>query len=420
MNINALAFFDEAKILKRIFNLPVALLLIIIISIFFVDYLGTNVKQFFYSVSLSIKDLLVFFMPCIILAYISSSIIELGRKASWFIALALACVMLSNFFSTFIAYYVSTFCLASNSYFILNKLEVHDSLKPLWTCNLPKFMSNDFALLIGVLWGLAGAFLKIPFLVRLSSVLTKTVSFSLHRIFIPLVPLFVAGFILKLGHEGLLVSISKEYTPVFFVIFITQVSYLMLLYLGVSKFKLSQVAFYLKNVMPSSLTAFCTMSSAASIPVTLKAAEKNTGDAPLSRMLIPGTANIHLIGDSIGVPIMCIAILLSFGFKFPSFADYMAFALQFVLAKFCIAAVPGGGIVVMVPIIEAYLGFSPEMSALVSAFYIFFDPINTSVNVTGNGVFAIMLSKLNNFLKKFSSLSFGNLRTQPKQQANKL
>ena len=92
MNINALAFLNEAKILKRIFNLPVALLLIIITSIFFVDYLGTNVKQFFYSVSLSIKDLLVFFMPCIILAYISSSIIELGRKASWFIALALACV----------------------------------------------------------------------------------------------------------------------------------------------------------------------------------------------------------------------------------------------------------------------------------------------------------------------------------------
>lgn len=392
LNQKAFSFF------KKFINLPVFLCAVLCVSIFFGQAIDINIKRFFYTVSLNIKDVLVFFMPCIILAYMASSIIKLGQKASFFAIFVLVCLMCSNFLSTLIAYGVSVFTLKSDSHIAFNKFILSDSLKPLWSLYLPKIISNEKAILTGFILGIAGVYFKSSLVKKISFHLTEIVAFFLNRVFIPLVPLFVTGFILKLGHEGLLIQLSKAYSSVFLTIFAVQAAYILFLYGIAARFNLSQFSTYLKNVFPSALTAFCTMSSAATIPITLQGAEKNTGNVNLSRFLIPGTANIHLIGDSIGVPLMAIAIMLSFGFEFPSFAYYMAFALQFVLAKFCIAAVPGGGIIVMIPVIENYLGFSPEMASIISAFYIFFDPINTAMNVSGNGVFAILMSKINGLL----------------------
>ena len=42
----------------------------------------------------------------------------------------------------------------------------------------------------------------------------------------------------------------------------------------------------------------------------------------------------------------------------------------------------------MLPILEQYLGFNAEMLSLITALYILFDPIITSVNILGNGAFA--------------------------------
>ena len=91
---------------------------------------------------------------------------------------------------------------------------------------------------------------------------------------------------------------------------------------------------------------------------------------------------------------MALAILLSFGGDLPSFSDYLIFASFFVLAKFAVAAVPGGGILVMLPILEKYLGFSGEMLSLITMLYMMFDPVLTASNVMGNGSFVMLISKL--------------------------
>ena len=54
---------------------------------------------------------------------------------------------------------------------------------------------------------------------------------------------------------------------------------------------------------------------------------------------------------------------------------------------------------VMLPILEKYLKFSPEMLSLITALYIVFDPIITSANVIGNGAFTMMFAKLYDKLK---------------------
>jgi Na+/H+-dicarboxylate symporter len=64
------------------------------------------------------------------------------------------------------------------------------------------------------------------------------------------------------------------------------------------------------------------------------------------------------------------------------------------VAKFSAAGVPGGTIIIMIPVLEAYLGFSPEMSSVIMTMYMLFDPFCTSANVLGNGLFAIVFEKI--------------------------
>jgi Na+/H+-dicarboxylate symporter len=130
------------------------------------------------------------------------------------------------------------------------------------------------------------------------------------------------------------------------------------------------------------------------MPLTMIGAEKNTKNSFLSRLIIPATVNIHLIGDCFAIPIFAFAVIKSFGAIEPTFFSYLIFALYFVLAKFSVAGIPGGGVLVMLPVLESHLGFTSEMSSLITALYILFDPVITSANVSGNGGFAMIINKL--------------------------
>jgi Na+/H+-dicarboxylate symporter len=124
------------------------------------------------------------------------------------------------------------------------------------------------------------------------------------------------------------------------------------------------------------------------MPLTIMGAENNAQNKDLARSVIPATVNIHLVGDCFAIPIFAYAVLKSFGMDEPSLLNYLIFSFYFVMAKFSVAAIPGGGIIVMLPILESYLGFSGEMMSLITALYILFDPVITSANVLGNGAFA--------------------------------
>ena len=147
-------------------------------------------------------------------------------------------------------------------------------------------------------------------------------------------------------------------------------------------------------MLPAAIAGFGSMSSAAAMPLTIIGAEKNSKNSDLARSVIPITVNIHLVGDCFAIPIFAFAVMKSFGIAEPSFAAYLTFASFFVLAKFSVAAVPGGGILVMLPILEKYLGFNAEMLSLITALYILFDPVITCANVLGNGGFSQVVEKL--------------------------
>ena len=61
--------------------------------------------------------------------------------------------------------------------------------------------------------------------------------------------------------------------------------------------------------------------------------------------------------------------------------------------------VPGGGIIVMIPILKSILGFSPEMVGIITTLYLLTDGFSTACNVMGDNAVAILVNKL---LKKIN------------------
>ncbi len=112
----------------------------------------------------------------------------------------------------------------------------------------------------------------------------------------------------------------------------------------------------IKNMLPATISGFSTMSSAASMPLTIIGVENNiqSQNKEIARSVVPITVNIDLVGDCFAIPIFAYAVLKSFGMAERSLVHYLTFTFYFVLAKFSVAAVPGGGIIVMLALPNNY------------------------------------------------------------------
>lgn len=265
-------------------------------------------------------------------------------------------------------------------------------LQPAWIFTLPPLFANNYAMFAGLLLGiLLGRFLPSK-ASTLSAHIDRAISYLL-KAFLYAIPFFISGFFIKMAHDQMIGYILQNYGKIFALTACSLALYIFFLYyLAVRKTNLTPLQ-SLKNMLPAALAGFGSMSSAAAMPLTLLGVEKNSKHPDLARSIIPATVNVHLIGDCFAIPIFAFAVLKSFGVEEPTFLGYLIFACYFVLAKFSVAAVPGGGILVMLPILEHYLHFDPTMLSLITALYILFDPIITCANILGNGAFAMNLSK---------------------------
>ncbi|MBY0282319.1 MAG: dicarboxylate/amino acid:cation symporter [Alphaproteobacteria bacterium] len=382
------------------FKIPILLSLILLFSLMFGHIVPAQAKSFIYSLSLILKETLIFFLPFLIFAFLFSSMCQLQKGALKFALFLIPLICLSNFTSAMVAYGVGNVALGNNHLLSAVAHTSETSLEPIWTIIFPKLISNDYALLFGILFGIAFAFFAPQQAQRLSEKLLGITSFILKRLFIPVMPIFILGFSLKLQHEQILATICKDYLFVFILIASAAYGYIFFLYGFFNSFKGKAWFTSIQNMIPALVSGFSTMSSAASMPFTILGSEKNISRPEIARAVIPATANNHLVGDCFAIPIFALAILVSFNSSLPSYSDYCIFAFYFVLAKFAVAGVPGGGVLVMLPVLEQHLGFSPMMLSLITTLYIIFDPLITSANVAGNGAFAMFFSKVYGTISK--------------------
>jgi len=390
------------EFIKKI-KIPIILFVTLMLPIFFGSQIPLEIKSISYALSLSIKGVLEFVLPFIIFSFIFYCLSNLQKGALFFVFLLIVCIFVSNFTALMMSY-CSGYIGLNLLHFTATAVNTAPQLAPAWQFHLTKLISNDIALLWGFSIGIFFSIWPNPKAKKIAIKLNWLANLFLKKVFLPLLPLFILGFVFKLEYEHLLKTSLTLYGPILVLIIVTQWLYICSWYFVASQFSFKKFWFYLKNVLPASLTGFCTISSAAAMPVLLVSTEKNLGDAEQAKMLVPAIINIHTIGSAIGIPILSLATILTFGLPMPSLYTFSIFAFYTALAKYAVAAVPGGVIIVVAPILEAHLGFSSDMVGLITAVYLICDPFGTTANVTANGVFPILFTKLHKKLTQSGRL----------------
>lgn len=379
------------------FKLPLILLGILIVPYFVGGLVPVELKELSYALSLTMKSLLEFVIPFIIFSFLFLSLISLGNGVVSFILLLIGLVFVSNFTAIMAGYGVgSNFIgsLAANT-----SVDPELMLHPAWDFTVRRLVSNQQVLIFGFAVGMFFALRPNEIALKIAKYLNRYAMAFLKRVFVPLLPLFILGFVFKLEQDDILGTALTVYGPVLLLVVGTQLLYISMIYLIASGFSSKKFFAYLKNVLPATLTGFSSVSSAVAMPILIMATEKNLGDKKMARTIVPAIINIHTLGSALGLTMLILATMLTFNMPVPPLEVFIVFAFFYALSKFAVAAVPGGMVIVVAPLLQTYLGFSNEMIGLITAVYMIFDPFGTATNVTCNGGFSIILSRIYNAIR---------------------
>lgn len=379
-------------------KLPAILLTVLFIPILTEGWLSYEVKSFFYSLSLTIKSLLVFVLPFIVFSFVVTCLVRVGKHALIFLFLLIGMVFISNITAIFTGYTIGSIMVPLMTMPISLDAPDSNGLAAMWVFELPLLFTNMNALIMGFI---AGIMVNLQDIKPLRAFFFKASDMSsgfLKHFFIPILPFFILGFAFKLHADGILSQAISAYGPILLLVIVSQLAYLFTYFFVAARFSLRVFMAYLNNILPAWLTGLSTVSSAVTMPVLIECTGKNIGSLLMARTIVPATINIHTIGSAIGLTILALVTLNTFNMPLPDLQSFAVFGFYYALAKFSVAAVPGGVILVVGPILQSLMGFSDEMLGLITAVYMIFDPFGTAMNVSGNGVFAIVFSRLCHYL----------------------
>lgn len=386
-------------------KLPFIIIAILVGVYFFGNGVDASVVTFFYTISSLIKEVLVLVLPIVIFIFMTAFLVEFNSGVILFVTGLIGCIIASNTLVTFYSYGMFSLLhpLVIDTQHHVIKLTATTLIQPMFGLPIKMIVDNNIALLSGLAMGLLLTFFQNQRMILGFKKARETSVRILRKTLTPIIPLFIFGFMLKLQKEDLLEQMIVVYSKVFIVILITMILYITAMYTLLAKGNIVKAFKTMQAFFPAAITAFSTMSSMAAYPVTLECAQKISKNFRLTQGILTSTVNIHLMGVGIAIPIMAMTVMMYFGHPFPSLWTYSVFAFFLIFAKFTVAAIPGGSVVIAIPILQDHLGFTPEMSALMMSLYVLVDPFSTTTNVLGNGAFSLMMTKLFSPLVKHKS-----------------
>jgi Na+/H+-dicarboxylate symporter len=371
------------------------ILLIIIASLSFKDFIPFEWKVLAFTLSAILKKLFMFVLPLLIFPFIINSFFEIRAKGAYLAFCILLLTFISNTFSIMIAYFFGTQLIPFFGIEKIIQFDLKESISPIFDINLTPFLGVSEVMIIaafmGMVLGCMNNYKKPLFKIILGY--QKFSQTFFEKVFIPILPLYVLGSILKVTHETDFSALLQIFGNMIAVIVIVQFSYIIFLFFLGSGKGFNKTIACIKNALPSAIIGFSTMSSLVTMPVTLRNVEKNTDNARIAKLTVNMTVNCHDVGDCIAIPMMMLTIIYATTMSLPALSTYFWFALSVSFAQFSGVSIPGGSIIIICPFLVKFFGFSNEMLSLIIVLSILMDPLCTAKNVMGNNAFAMIINR---------------------------
>lgn len=342
-----------------------------------------------------IGQLITFTIPLIILFYIASGIATLPQGSTRLLGKTVGLAYGSTITAGILAFLVASALLPGlMEGSKISAIAEGEGLKSFIEFSIPPMFSVMTALALAFVFGLGISATNAKNLRANLIEGRDIIEMLLVKVIIPLLPVYIAGVFAEMTVAGTVFATLKTFAVVLVMalvmhwLWITTIYVVSGLALGRSPLTL------LKNMLPAYFTALGTMSSAATIPVSLNCSKENGVDEGVVNFTIPLCASIHLSGSTITIVTCATAVmLLTESLTVPSLMGMIPFILVLGITMIAAPGAPGGAVMAALGLLASMLGFNEAALGLMIALYLAQDSFGTACNVTGDGVIALWVNR---------------------------
>lgn len=340
-------------------------------------------------------QLLFFTIPLLILFFITSGIAGLPQNSGKLLGRTLGTAYLSTILAGTMAFLVAALVvpMLSADASVTAPADGH-ALEPFIELSIPPLMGIMSALATAFIFGLGIAATRAVELKTVFDQGRDVIEKLLVVVIIPLLPFYIAGVFAELAAAGTVFDTLKTFGVVLALSISLHWVWIMVLFFAAG-IRAGQSPFTLvKNMLPAYFTALGTMSSAATIPVTLQSVKNNGVREDVAAFSVPLCATTHLAGSTITIVACAVAVMvLHDGLSVPGLTTMLPFIFMLGIVMLAAPGVPGGAVMSAVALLASMLGFGDSAIALMIALYMAQDSFGTACNVTGDGAIAVMVDQ---------------------------
>ncbi|XQW86190.1 dicarboxylate/amino acid:cation symporter [Thalassotalea piscium] len=362
----------------------------ILIGLYAPDFL----VQLIFTIQNLIGQLIKFTIPLIILFYIASGIASLPQGSGSLLGKTVGLAYGSTIVAGVLAFIIASNVLPGLTAGNLVEAAEGEKLKSFIDISIAPLFDVMSALALAFIFGIGISATNSNNLRNLLNEARDVIEMLLGKVIIPLLPFYIAGVFAEMTVDGNVFSTLKTFGVVLILALIMHWVWITVLYVITGSALGRSPAQLLKNMMPAYFTALGTMSSAATIPVSLKANKANKVSDSVANFTVPLCASIHLSGSTITIVTCATAVmLLSPDIAMPGFGAMFGFILMLGVTMIAAPGAPGGAVMSALGLLASMLGFTDAALALMIALYLAQDSFGTACNVTGDGAIALWVDK---------------------------
>ncbi len=351
------------------------------------------VARGFNTISMLFESFIKFLIPLIILFFIAEGLAQLQKKSNKIVTAILSLAFISTLLAGLMAVFVG---LEIIPLFSLMPVEMAQSgqFPPYFKLPLIPIMDILPALLLAFIIGIGLQYTHGQTTQQLIHDGHNILHLLLKNIVIPILPLYILSIFVSFSASGIIVNTFASYIGVLSLVIILQITWLLTLYVIAGIISKQNPFTLLRNMLPAYVTAFGTMSSVSTIPVSIRANKKNNVHESIVNVTVPLCATIHLSGSIITILTCSLAVLhLVPGLPTVGFSQILLALLLLSVVMIAAPGVPGGGVMASLGVLTLMFGFNEDAIGLMIALYMTQDSFGTATNVTGDGAISVIVDR---------------------------
>ncbi|HLS29188.1 MAG TPA: dicarboxylate/amino acid:cation symporter [Opitutales bacterium] len=339
-------------------------------------------------------QLLGFTIPLIIIFFIASGIASFGKHSGKMLGLTSAFAYASTILAGILAYLVARVIMPMLIGVGGETAGESAGVEPYFELAIEPITGVMTALVAAFVFGIGITRIESPTLRAFFDEGKEIVERLIWGVIIPILPFYIASIFAELAADGAVFHTLKAFGVVLVMAVVVHWIWLIVLYLSAGVISGIHPFIALKTMLPAYFTGLGTMSSAATIPVTVSQAKKINVSGGIADSAVPLCATIHLAGSTITLVFCSVAVMvLSNQLSMPTFGMMFPFILMLGVIMIAAPGVPGGAVMAALGLLSTMLGFGETALGLMIALYMAQDSFGTATNVTGDGAIAIMVDQ---------------------------